>query len=160
MNLAFDARGRLWLTQSREYPFAAPTNRPGRDQIKVLSDFAADGRAQKITSFTAGLNIPIGVLPYRDGAIAFSIPNIYYFADTNGDGHADTKELVLGRFGYDRDVHGLTSAFNRGYDGWIYADHGFNNTSTLTAKDGSTITMNSGHTYRFLPDGSHVEQFT
>src|SRR5262245_54224542 len=37
MNMAFDAAGRLWVTQSREYPFAAPTNAPGRDCIKVLS---------------------------------------------------------------------------------------------------------------------------
>ena len=160
MNMAFDAKGRLWVTQSREYPFAAPTNSPGRDTIKVLSDFDANGRAQKITTFADGLNLPIGLLPYRAGVLAFSIPNIYYFADTNGDGRADTKELVLGRFGFERDTHGLTSSFRRGYDGWIYADHGFNNDSTLTAKDGSSITMNSGNTYRFKPDGSHVEQFT
>lgn len=160
MNLAFDARGQLWLTQSREYPFAAPTNAPARDQIKVLSDFGPDGRARKITTFAEGLNLPIGLLPYRDGVIAFSIPNIYYFADTNGDGHADTKELIIGSIGFDRDTHGLTSAFRRGYDGWIYADHGFNNNSTLKAKDGNSITMNSGNTYRFKPDGSRVEQFT
>src|SRR5881396_3309897 len=37
MNMAFDARGRLWLTQSREYPFAAPLDKPGRDKIQILS---------------------------------------------------------------------------------------------------------------------------
>ena len=160
MNMAFDAQGRLWLTQSREYPFAAPTNAPGRDKISVLSDFAPDGRARSITTFAEGLNLPIGLLPYRDGVIAFSIPNIYYFADTNADGRADTKDYVIGSIGFDRDTHGLTSAFRRGYDGWIYADHGFNNNSTLRATDGSSITMNSGNTYRFQPDGSRVEQFS
>src|SRR5262245_2166103 len=40
MNLAFDAQGRLWVAQSREYPYAAPTNQPARDKIKILSDFA------------------------------------------------------------------------------------------------------------------------
>src|SRR5689334_21545664 len=30
MNMAFDAQGRLWITQSREYPFPAPTNAPAR----------------------------------------------------------------------------------------------------------------------------------
>jgi putative heme-binding domain-containing protein len=158
MNMAFDAQGRLWLTQSREYPYAAPLDKPGRDMIKVLSDFDANGRARKVTTFAEGLNIPIGLYPYKDGVIAFSIPNIYFFRDTNGDGRADTKELILGCFGFDRDVHGLTSAFRRGYDGWLYADHGFNNTSTLTAKDGTTITMNSGNCYRFKLDGSRVEQ--
>src|SRR5690242_1677036 len=47
MNLAWDASGRLWLTQSREYPFAAPVDKPGRDMIKVLSNFSETGRAQK-----------------------------------------------------------------------------------------------------------------
>jgi putative heme-binding domain-containing protein len=160
MNMAFDAEGRLWLTQSREYPYAAPLDKPGRDKIKILSDFHANGHARKVTTFAEGLNIPIGLYPYKNGVIAFSIPNIYYFRDTNADGKADTKDLILGRFGFDRDVHGLTSAFRRGYDGWLYADHGFNNNTTLTAGDGSSITMNSGNCYRFKLDGSHVEQFS
>ena len=160
INMAFDARGRLWVSQSREYPYAAPTNRAGRDEIKVLSNFAPNGRARKVTTFADELNIPIGLLPYRDGVLALSIPNIYYFADTNHDGRADSRKVVLGRFGFEKDTHGLTSSFRRGFDGWIYADHGFNNDSTLTAKDGSTITMNSGNTYRFLPEGERVEQFS
>jgi putative heme-binding domain-containing protein len=158
MNMAFDASGRLWITQSREYPYAAPLDKPGRDKIMVLSDFDATGHAQKVTTFAEGLNIPIGLLPFKNGVIAFSIPNIYNFQDTNSDGKADTRELVLGRFGFEKDVHGLTSNFRRGYDGWIYADHGYNNETTLTAKDGSTVTMQSGNCYRFRPDGSRVEQ--
>jgi putative heme-binding domain-containing protein len=158
INMAFDARGRLWLTQSREYPYAAPLDKPGRDKIKILSNFDENGRAGKVSTFAEGLNIPIGLYPYRNGVIAFSIPNIYFLQDTDGDGQADKKELILGRFGFDRDVHGLTGAFRRGFDGWLYADHGFNNNSTLTAKDGSTITMNSGNCYRFKIDGARVEQ--
>src|SRR5437867_8844342 len=37
MNLAFDSRGRLWVTTSIEYPFAAPTNRPARDRIMEMT---------------------------------------------------------------------------------------------------------------------------
>ena len=55
MNLAFDARGRLWVTTSIEYPFAAPTNRPGRDRIMIFDDFGPDGRARKVTEFAGGL---------------------------------------------------------------------------------------------------------
>ena len=43
INMAFDARGRLWLTQSREYPYAAPLDKPGRDKIKILSNFDENG---------------------------------------------------------------------------------------------------------------------
>jgi putative heme-binding domain-containing protein len=160
MNLAFDEKGRLWLTQSREYPFPAAADKPARDAIKILSRFQANGRAGSVTTFAEGLNIPIGIYPYRDGAVAFSIPYVHYLQDTNGDGRADKRETILGRYSFDKDTHGLTSAFRRGYDGWIYADHGFNNTTTLTAKDGSSITMHSGNCYRFQPDGSHVEQYS
>ena len=160
MNLAFDERGRLWLTQSREYPFPAPSGQPARDAVKVLSAWQPNGRAGAVATFAEGLNIPIGIYPYRGGAITFSIPYVHYLQDTNHDGRADTDTTVLGRYGFDRDTHGLTSSFRRGYDGWIYADHGFNNNTTLTAADGSSITMNSGNCYRFQPDGSRVEQYS
>jgi len=160
MNMAFDERGQLWITQSREYPFPAATNRPGRDEIKILSDFDETGRARHISTFADGLNIPIGVYPYRGGAIAFSIPYIYRFEDTNRDGRADRREVLYSGQGYDLDTHGLTSSFRRGYDGWLYADHGYRNNTTLNGTDGHAITMNSGNTYRMRPDGSRVEQFT
>ena len=161
MNMAFDAQGRLWITQSPEYPFPVlPIEQGGRDKIQILENFDAQGRAQKITTFAEGLNIPIGLYPYKNGVIAFSIPNIYFFQDTDGDGRSDRKELLLGRFGFERDTHGLTSHFRRGFDGWLYADHGFNNDSILTAKDGSSIKLNSGNTYRVRIDGSRIEQFT
>ncbi|MCW5552827.1 MAG: c-type cytochrome [Verrucomicrobiae bacterium] len=160
MNLAFDERGRLWMTQSREYPFPVPTNSPGRDEIKILSDFDESGRARRVTTFADGLNIPIGLYPYRGGAIAFSIPAIYHFEDTDGDGRADRRTVLYSGQGYDLDTHGLTSSFRRGYDGWLYACHGYRNTSTLRGTDGHAITMNSGNTYRMRLDGSRVEQFT
>ncbi|MFM8360003.1 MAG: hypothetical protein ACKOET_15765, partial [Verrucomicrobiota bacterium] len=55
MNLAFDAAGRLWVTTSIEYPWAAPTNRPGRDRVMIFEDFGPDGRARKATQFADGL---------------------------------------------------------------------------------------------------------
>ncbi len=160
MNLAFDERGRLWITQSREYPFPVPTNSPGRDEIKILSDFDESGRARRVTSFADGLNIPIGLYPYRGGAIAFSIPAIYHFEDADGDGRADRRTVLYSGQGHDLDTHGLTSSFRRGYDGWLYACHGYRNTSTIQGTDGHAITMNSGNTYRMRLDGSRVEQFT
>ncbi|HVV00325.1 MAG TPA: PVC-type heme-binding CxxCH protein, partial [Verrucomicrobiae bacterium] len=161
MNLAFDSRGRLWITQSREYPFPVlPVTRKGRDKIQILENFDANGHARKIHVFQDGLNIPIGLYPYQNGVIAFSIPKIHFFQDTDGDGRADRDEVLVSGFGYQKDTHGLTSNFRRGYDGWIYADHGFNNDSTLVGRDGSTITMNSGNSYRFRPDGTHVEHFS
>ena len=91
MNLAFDARGRLWVTSTLEYPYPAKPGTKGRDSVKVLEDTDGDGRADNITTFADGLNIPTGVYPYRDGAIVWSIPNIWFLRDTDGDGRADRR---------------------------------------------------------------------
>lgn len=160
MNMAFDAQGRLWITDSQEYPFPGPLDKPGRDSVKILSNFSRTGRATKIATFADGLNIPIGLLPVQNGVLAYSIPNIYKFTDSDGDGKADRKEMILGRFGYEKDTHGMTSAFRKGYDGWVYADHGFNNDSHLKGRDGSELKLNSGNCFRFRPDGSRVEAYS
>src|SRR5438105_10572289 len=69
INLNFDDRGRLWLTQSVEYPFPAPPGRTPRDVIKILECTHGDGVADRVSTFADGLNIPIGILPITQGAI-------------------------------------------------------------------------------------------
>lgn len=160
MNMAFDAKGRLWVTMSREYPFPAPLDKPGRDLIKVFEDFDENGRARKITTFADGLNIPIGLYPYKNGVIAWSIPNIWFFQDTDGDGKADKRENLFGPFGWERDTHGNQASFRRGFDGWLYATHGYNNISHVRAHDGSEVRMHSGNTYRMRLDGGRIEHHT
>ncbi|GIW96589.1 MAG: hypothetical protein KatS3mg110_4630 [Pirellulaceae bacterium] len=160
LNMAFDSRGRLWVTVTQEYPFPAPPDRPGRDAVKILEDTDADGSFDKVITFADGLNIPIGVYPYRNGAIVFSIPHIWYLEDTDGDDVADRRTRLYGPMGYERDTHGMNNAFRRGLDGWLYACHGFNNETRVAGSDGHQIVMHSGNTYRMRVDGSRIEQFT
>ena len=175
INMAFDARGRLWVSSTIEYPYSADKSRwsdeqgtrvkDSRDAIKILEDTDGDGKADKVTDFADGLNIPTGVLPWhkpehKAGCIAWSIPNIWYFADTDGDDKADVREVLFGPLGYEKDTHGMCSSFRLGLDGWVYATHGFNNTSHFKAKDDSTLDLHSGNVFRFKPDGSRVEPWT
>jgi len=160
MNMAFDANGRLWLTDTVEYPYPVAEGKRGRDTVKILEDTNGNGHADKITTFADGLNIPIGIYPYRNGAIVWSIPNIWFLRDTDGDGRADKREKLYGPFGWERDTHGMNNGFTRGFDGWLYACHGFNNHTTVKGSDGHEITMQSGNTYRMRLDGSRIEHFT
>src|SRR3989449_3152536 len=188
MNLAFDATGRIWVPPSREFPFPAPPDKPPRDRIMIFEDFGPDGRARKVTTFADGLNIPIGVYPFRSPStvqpfnastngplkgsrvegsqretwkcIAWSIPNVWLFEDTDGDGKADKKEKLYGPFGWERDTHGMNSSFTRGFDGWLYATHGYNNNTDVRGKDGHEVKMNSGNIYRIRLDGTRIEQNT
>jgi putative heme-binding domain-containing protein len=161
LNLAFDDRGRLWVTDTVEYPYPAHAGTKPRDSVKILSHFQADGHAGKIQTFADGLNIPIGLLPLSNAkdALVHSIPNIYLMRDLDDDGRADSREVLYGSFGH-RDTHGMTNAFSWGFDGWIYACHGYTNDSEVQGRDRRQINMNSGNTYRMRPDGSHAEYFT
>ena len=166
MNMQWDALGRLWITESREYPFAIKDGSPGRDTIRIFSDFGPDGRARKVEIFADGLNIPTGLYPFRSPnaqgkltwkCIVWSIPNIWLLEDTDGDGKADRREVLVGPLGWERDTHGNLSSYRRGLDGWLYGTHGFNNQSTLRGKDGSELQIQSGNTWRVRLDGSRVE---
>ena len=181
MNMQWDALGRLWITESREYPFPVKDGSPGRDTIRIFSDFAPDGRARKMEIFAEGLNIPTGIYPFRSRrgneagtpeksarlltsaatetwkCIVWSIPNIWLLEDTDGDGKADKREVLFGPLGWERDTHGNLSSFRRGADGWLYGTHGFNNESTLRGRDGSELHIQSGNTWRIRLDGSRVE---
>src|SRR5437867_2176322 len=132
MNMQWDALGRLWITESREYPFAIRDGSPGRDTVRIFSDFGPDGRARKVEIFADGLNIPSGLYPFRSSrgneagtseksarllpsaatwkCIVWSIPNIWLLEDTDGDGKADKREVIFGPLGWERDTHGNLSS--------------------------------------------------
>jgi putative heme-binding domain-containing protein len=159
INIAFDAAGRLWVTQSVEYPFPVAAGARSRDTVRILDQWRPDGRASRFRTFADNLNIPIGVLPLGHGALVYSIPDVYRMLDTKGSGQADRREVLLSGYGH-ADTHGMTGEFHLGLDGWVYACHGYANTSTVKGRDGSTIQMHSGNTYRFKPDGTQVQYFT
>src|SRR4029079_19165835 len=140
-----------------EYPFAVKEGVRGKDTIRILSWKKEGGPATDVNTYTDGLNIPIGVLPVTDGAILYSIPNIWRY---HGDDKATDKHDVLySKYGF-QDTHGMTGEFTWGFDGWVYACHGFANTSEVQGADKKAIKMQSGNIYRLKPDGSHTEQWT
>ncbi|MFO0805248.1 MAG: PVC-type heme-binding CxxCH protein [Gemmataceae bacterium] len=160
MQMAFDAKGRIWVTTSYHYPFAAPAGK-ATDKLFILSDFDAKGKARKVQTFAADLNIPIGILPLPDckSCIVSSVGEILKLTDEDGDGKYDKKEVLFAGFG-SRDTHGMYNSYTLMPDGWVYACHGFNNDSKTKGKDGRELAMQSGNTFRFKPDGSKIEAFT
>lgn len=158
INMSFDAKGRMWVTQSFEYPFPG-IGKKGTDKLTIVEDTDGDGKADRFTPVSDTLNIPIGVLPLHNGALSFSVPYLYRMVDEDSDGKPESKNLLMGPFGY-KDTHGMVSNFMRGYDGWVYACHGFTNFSKFSGSDKDSITLISGNTFRFRVDGSRVEQIT
>jgi len=159
INMKFDSAGRLYVSQSVEYPFPVHEGKRGRDTIRLIVDKDGNGIPETVSVFADGLCIPIGVTPIPGGVFAYSIPHLYRFLDKDGDGVAETREIAYSGFGH-RDTHGMVNGLNYWLDGWIYCCHGFSNTSTVKGTDGSTITMQSGNTFRVRIDGSRVESFS
>ena len=121
VSMTFDEQGRVWVTESFEYPRREPG--PGRDRIKVLEDTDGDGRMDKTTIFAEGLNIPSGIAVGHGGVWVANAPDILFMQDTDGDLKADTSQVVVTGFGR-FDTHELPNSFTWGPDGYLYGLNG------------------------------------
>lgn len=126
--MTFDDRGRIWITESLEYPRRAPG--AGRDRVKILEDTDGDGKADKFTVFADGLNIPSGIAVGHGGVWVANSPDILFLQDTDGDGMADKREVVVTGFGR-FDTHELPNSLTWGPDGWLYGWNGVFNRSRI-----------------------------
>lgn len=119
--MAFDERGRIWVTESFEYPRHEPG--PGRDRIKILEDTNGDGKVDSVKIFAEGLNIPSGIALGYGGVWVANAPDILFMQDTDGDDKADKTEVVATGFGR-FDTHELPNSLTWGPDGWLYGLNG------------------------------------
>ena len=157
ISMSFDAAGRLWVAETNAYPIETSADKTPRDLVRILSDFQPDGRAGKNAVFADGLSMPDAVAPYKNGAVVFTIPNIVRLQDTDGDGRADRRDVVLGPFATN-DTHNMANNFRRGFDGWMYGGQGVANKTAVKGGDGREFRM-SGGTFRFLPDGRSIQKY-
>lgn len=94
LQMAWDTKGRLWVTVWPNYPERTPTSKLG-DSLLILEDTDGDGKADKCTHFLDNLNCPTGFQFYKDGVLIMQAPDLWFVRDTDGDDRADTKERVL-----------------------------------------------------------------
>jgi putative heme-binding domain-containing protein len=133
--MTFDERGRIWITESLEYPRRQPG--PGQDRVKVLDDTDGDGQADTFTVFATGLNIPSGIAVGHGGVWVANSPDILFLQDRDGDGVADAREVVATGFGR-HDTHELPNSLTWGPDGWLYGWNGVFNPSKVVSRNGTT----------------------
>jgi putative membrane-bound dehydrogenase-like protein len=126
--MAFDDAGRIYVTESFEYPRREPG--PGRDRIKILEDTDHDGKIDKVKIFAEGLNIPSGIAVGHGGVWVANAPDILFLEDTDGDDVSDRTTVVATGFGRD-DTHELPTALTWGPDGYLYGLNGVFNRSVV-----------------------------
>jgi putative membrane-bound dehydrogenase-like protein len=131
--MAFDDRGRLFVTESLEYPRKSPG--PGRDRVKIIEGLdTPDGYAARITTFAEGLNIPTGIAIGYGGVWVLNAPDLLFYRER--DGKADgPPQVVLTGFGR-TDTHELPSSLTWGPDGWLYGLNGVFNESHVIDNNG------------------------
>jgi putative heme-binding domain-containing protein len=184
LNITFDERGRMWVTQYAQYPFPKglkvveydqyirakfdkvplppPRNDRGADLITIHEDVKGDGTFSKVKTFVSGLNIATAALPGRGGVWVMNPPYLLFYPDKDHNDVPDGNPVVhLSGFGLE-DTHAVANSLMWGPDGWIYGGHG----STCTAKVRVEITGETKTTdflgqaiWRYHPEKHKFEIF-
>lgn len=134
---AFDAKGRLWVVEMRDYS-EQDTERLGR--IALLTDTDQDGRMDHRTTFAEELSWPTAIWPWLDGVLVAEPPNLTWYRDTNGDGLSDRSEVWYTGFGRSN-VQGLVNSLRWGVDGWIHGATSSSGASLQSSDSGQTIDL-------------------
>lgn len=155
----WDAAGRMWVVEMADYPLGMDGQGKPGGRIRVLVDENRDGRYESATVFADGLNFPNGCLTWRDGVIVTAAPEILFLADTDGDGRADRREVL---------VRGLAEGNQQlrpnglrwGLDNWVYVASGSPGSasrSTLeSVRSGQRLAVGA-RDFRFRPETGELE---
>lgn len=133
--LAFDEQGRIYVAENRGYPTGPGEGKPPAGIIALLQDKDRDGRYETRTVFADGLTFPNGVTPWEGGVLVTCAPDILYLKDTDGDGRADVRRVVLTGFDDKNTTQLRVSHPTLGIDNWVYLTSGFTGPSKVTSPD-------------------------
>lgn len=164
VTVAFDTRGRMWTMTALEYPVDANENPEAakalynsiaRDKVLVFDTPFAPG-PQTPRVFAEGLAIPLGILPYKDGVYVQHGPNIEFLRDSDGDGKADQKQIILTGFGV-QDSHLFPHQFTRAPGNWIWFAQGAFNYGKVKTTKGAEQQFDQTRMAKFRYDGSNFD---
>lgn len=124
VDLAFDAHGRAYAVELRDFPYEADSGK-GQSRIRLLEDTDGNGQVDQSTIFADGLTEATSILPWKDGLLVTAAPNILYLEDTNGDNKADVRDVLFTGF-FTGNVEAQVTNLSFGVDNWIYASNAGN----------------------------------
>ncbi|GEP45481.1 PVC-type heme-binding CxxCH protein [Brevifollis gellanilyticus] len=173
VSVYFDQRGRMWTQTALEYPVDSNENPAaaeavyagkGKDKVLVYPRESLNGKIPAggltdATVFADGLAIPLGILPWGNGDTCYVQHghDLKLYKDTNGDGKADTFDVVLTGFGV-QDSHLFPHQFTRAPGGWIWMAQGlFNNSQVRKPGSDKVVDWPKCSMARMRPDGSEFE---
>jgi len=158
--MTVDAKGRVWVIESNTH--FPPKNYKGRptDRILVFEDFAADGHAQKVTTFAEGFRYSMGIGFGKTGdlylATRWEVYRWHGVPDLEQRRDSIVKLDTKGNY-----PHNGLSGFAFDAEGNVYFGMGENLGApySLVGSDGTTIKdTEGGKVFRCRPDGSKLER--
>src|SRR5437660_3209060 len=114
----WDEDGRIYVAEDTGYPL--DTRPIGR--IVLLEDTNGDGIPDRRTVFADQIVMPNGVMCWKGGVLVTAAPDVWFFKDTTGSGHADVREKILTGFAFTNPQHMVNGPLY-GPDNWIYLAH-------------------------------------
>ncbi|MEW6156776.1 MAG: PVC-type heme-binding CxxCH protein [Verrucomicrobiota bacterium] len=163
----WDLQGRLWTMTALEYPVDANENAAvaaelyasrAKDKVLVYERDPASptGYASKPRVFADGLAIPLGILPWQNGVYVQHGTEIVFLSDTDGDGRADKREVILSGFGV-QDSHLFPHQFTRAPGHWIWMAQGAFNYGKVKTSRNVEVQFDQTRMAKFRYDGSAFE---
>jgi len=119
VQLAFDSKGRLWISTMPSYPQWKPGDPKPSDKLVILEDTDGDEKADRSTVFYDKLHCPTGFQFFDGGVIVMDQPRMIWLKDTDGDDKADVVVHVLDGWATE-DTHHTSGAFEASPGGLLH----------------------------------------
>ena len=155
INLAWGPNGRMWVVEMADYPSGMDGQGKPGGRIRVLESTRGDGQYDRATLFADGLKSPTSVLPWRDGVLVTSVPNVLFLQDTDGDGRADRTTVLFRGLATGNEQH-LTNSLEWSLDGWVHLANGESGGKITSAKTERTVDVGR-RDFRIQPDAGGIE---
>ncbi len=155
VGIAFDPDGRMFVVEMGGYP-TRPAGSPPLGRVKRLVDADLDGYYETWTLFADGLPYPTSIVPWRDGVLVTAPPDIVHLRDTDGDGVADSRDVLFTGFPVENTQHNI-NGLTWGVDNRVYAANGGNHGSGHPAGRPEAAVSIRGTDFRFRPDAGVLE---
>jgi putative membrane-bound dehydrogenase-like protein len=159
MFASFDNGGRLFLCESTGETFSTEAHlKKPPYHIRLLEDIDGDGKFEKSTIFADSLTYPKGAVFFQGSLYVASAPDLIKLTDSDGDGVADKREVLLSGWVLSHNGAAFGGPF-MGPDGWLYltdARRGFD----ITTKEGQELKGKGARIWRCRPDGSGLESLS
>ncbi|WP_128548470.1 PVC-type heme-binding CxxCH protein [Larkinella soli] len=157
MFATLDETGRMFVFESIGHVYKKTKDALDNPQFRInlLQDTNGDGVYDKSTIYADKVGFPQGGVFYKGSLYATSAPDLLKFTDTDGDGVADRREVLLTGWTLNVNANSLIGPF-AGPDGWLYmtsAITGFN----VRTKEGKQLKGRTARIWRVRPDGSGLE---